>query len=415
MHLFSFSLPLSLALCAMCAHAADIPLQEPPTALTLSAALALAMQANPELSAARHEVAALAGAALQAQARPNPELAVLFEDQRKATRTSTLQLNQLIELGGKRDARIRLAGQDQQAGDAALLERRADTRAAVMVAFFDVLAAQQGLRLADTSSALAERASAITARRVAAGKASPVEETRARVAEASVRLELNLARSALAGARKRLSASWGNPAPVFDVADGRLDDLPAMPLETALQARLDQAPAIMKARSELGRRGALLDIENRRRMPDVNISVGIKRQEELGRNQAIVGLSLPLPLFDQNHGNRLDAMRRGDKAGDELAAARLRTHAELEQAQQRLASARQEVQALQDEILPGAQSAFDAASKGFEFGKFAFLDVLDARRTLLQASVQHLRALLEAHKAATEIERILGVTTESTP
>ena len=75
---------------------------------------------------------------------------------------------------------------------------------------------------------------------------------------------------------------------------------------------------------------------------------------------------------------------------------------------ERLISARQSVETLKSDILPGAQSAFDAATKGFEFGKFGFLDVLDAQRTLVQAKSQYIDALLEAHQAMSDIERILG-------
>ncbi|MDB5879537.1 MAG: hypothetical protein JWQ41_2951, partial [Variovorax sp.] len=49
-----------------------------------------------------------------------------------------------------------------------------------------------------------------------------------------------------------------------------------------------------------------------------------------------------------------------------------------------------------------------AATTGFEFGKFAYLDVLDAQRTLLLARSQYLRALAEVHRAATDLDRLLG-------
>ena len=67
-----------------------------------------------------------------------------------------------------------------------------------------------------------------------------------------------------------------------------------------------------------------------------------------------------------------------------------------------------EVNVLQSEVLPGAQAAFDAATKGFELGKFAYLDVLDAQRTLLQARAQYLRALADAHRSITDLDRLLG-------
>ncbi len=415
--MYRLILPLSVAVFAMPAAAAtlsaapltyDTGAAEAAAPLTLAAALALAMQANPELAAARHEAAALDGAALQAAARPNPQLQTLVEDSRRATRSTTVQLNQTLELGGQRAARIAVARHGQDGAAIDLAAQAAATRAAVAGAFFDVLAAQERLRLADTSGALARQASAISARRVSAGKASPVEETRARVAEAGARLDASLAGGALAGARRRLAALWGNPAPRFTEADGRLEQLPELPAEADLARRLAAAPAVLRAQSALAQRSAMASLESRRRTPDLTVSVGLKRSEELGRNQAIFGLSLPLPLFDRNQGNVLEALRRSDKARDELSAAAVRAGAELAEARQKLQDARQEAAALQGDIMPGAQSAYDAAAKGFEYGKFAFLDVLDAQRTLLQAKTHYLRALADGHKAAAEIERILG-------
>ena len=400
MYRFIYCLLLSITLPAQA--------QEAAAPLTLAAALQLAEAGNSTLSGARHELAAQGGALQQAQALPNPELQTLVEDTRRATRSTTVQLNQLIELGGKRGARADVALRGQELAQAGLAAQQADTRAQVTTAFVDVLAAQEGLRLADSAQALAARASDITARRVTAGKASPVEATRAKVAEASVRLELNLARSTLTQARQRLAALWGSTAPRFTLAEGSLDTLPPLPPDDELAARLAQSPAVRQARTHLAKQQAMLVVEQRRATPDVTVSIGMKRSEELGRNQAIIGLALPLPLFDRNAGNKLEALRRSDQAGDQLAAASVQLQASLAQASVRLATARLDVDSLQREIVPGAQSAYDAASKGFEFGKFAFLDVLDAQRTLLQAKNQTLRALTEAHHAAAEIERLLG-------
>lgn len=143
-------------------------------------------------------------------------------------------------------------------------------------------------------------------------------------------------------------------------------------------------------------------------MPDVTVSLGMNRIEAPGRNQAMVGVSVPLPVFDRNQGNLLEAQRRADKARDELAGTEARLGTELALAVERLATARQEAESLQQDILPGAQSAYAAATTGFEYGKFGFLDVLDAQRVLLQARSHYLRAVSEAHRAGADIERILG-------
>ena len=387
---------------------------EPAGPLTLQAALALALSANAEVSAARYELSAVEASIVQAGVLPNPSLGVQMQDTQRATRETTVQLSQPFELGGKRAARVQAAERGREAAGADLGAKQAEVRAAVITAFFDVLTAQERVRLAQESAELAQRATTVASKRVLAGKVSPVEETRARVAETSVRLELLQAKSDLTTAKRRLSATWGSLVPRFDRAEGQLQALPALPELAVLSSRLASAPALVRARFEVDRRQALARLERSRRTPDVTVSLGVNRNEELGRNQAIVGVSVPLPIFDTNRGNVLESLRRTDKARDELLATETRLGGELAQALERLSTSRQEADALQNEVLPGAQSAYDAATTGFEYGKFGFLDVLDAQRTLLQAKSQYLRALSEAHRAGAEIDRILGEPTAAT-
>lgn len=404
-----FLLALPLAAWAQTSPESGAPrASEPAAPLTLEAARDLALGANPDLSAAGREVEALDATITQAHVRPNPELSTLIEDTRSATRTTTLQLNQPIELGGKRGARIEAAERGRDAASLELDAKRSEVRAAVTAAFFDVLVAQERLRLAQASVELAQRATAAASRRVTAGKVSPVEETRARVAEAGVRIESTLAASELTTARKRLASTWGNPSPRFERAEGDPESLPPLPPLADLNMRLAASPNLLRARIEVERRQALAEVERSRRIPDLTVSLGAKRNNELGRDQAILGVSIPIPVFNRNQGNLLEALHRTDKARDELAAAETRLFNELAVAHERLNTARQEVTLLQRDILPGAQSAYEAATKGFELGKFSFLEVLDAQRTSFQAKAQYLRALAEAHRSAAEIERVLG-------
>lgn len=379
-----------------------------PAVMTLRAAESLALKSNADLAVAARELEATQGAVIQGAARPNPELAFLQEDTRKETRTSTLQLNQLIELGGKRSARLDAAERGRDIATVELDVRRAEIRAIVAASFFDVLSAQERVRLAQEVANLAKRATDVAAKRVASGKVPPLEETKARVAEANVRLDLSLAQSELRTARQRLGSTWGNPSPRFERVDGRLEPLPSLPSAESLNARLAESPHLKLAKIEIQRRKSLADIERAKRTPDLTVSLGAIRAEELGRNQVLLGVSIPIPVFDSNRGNQLEALRRADKARDELAAIQIRLTSEVREAYERLSAARNEVETLQRDVLPGAQSAYDVATKGFELGKFNFLDVLDAQRTLFEAKSQHLRAVAETHRASAEIDRLLA-------
>ncbi|CAN7510557.1 TolC family protein [Variovorax paradoxus] len=394
---------------------------EPAGPLDLRSALALALRFNPGLSSASREREASDAAVLQAGAWPNPVFDAQVEDLRRGNRTTTLQLSQPIELGGKRAARVTAAERARDQAASALLARRSELRASAITLFFEVLAAQQRLRLAQDSVGLAEAATRAAANRVAAGKVSPLEESRARVAEAGIRVELLQAEGALRSARQQLAALWGNPNPRFTQADGALDRLPAAAAD--VESRLSAAPVLRQARLEVERRQALSDLEQARRVPDLTVSLGAKRvpaDEGMGsgsgRNQVVVGLSVPLPIFDTNRGNVAEALSREEKARDELAAAELQLGADVAQATERLRSARATALTLQRDALPGAEAAYKAAARGFELGKFSFLEALDAQRTLFQARNQHLLAVAEAHRAAAELDRLLGIgADEETP
>ena len=59
-------------------------------------------------------------------------------------------------------------------------------------------------------------------------------------------------------------------------------------------------------------------------------------------------------------------------------------------------------------MLPAAESVFDAINAAYEQGRISYLEVLDAQRTLMSAGGQYLRAMAEQHKAAADVERLIG-------
>ena len=376
--------------------------------LSLAKAIELALEGNPEVAAAKRQWEATEGQVLQGRSRPNPELAYSLEDTRSKTRTQSWQLNLPVELGGKRAARTKAAEKSREQAQAQLAELQATVRANVAAAYFDVLTAQERLVLARDSAALAKSSTDTVSKRVAAGKVSPVEESKARVAEAGVRVELAQAASEQRNALSRLFALLGRIDAPYTVLEGKAENLPSVPSLADLQPLISSAPGVVLARIEVDRREALTALEQSKRVPDVTVSVGMQRSNETQRNVLLFGVSVPLPVFDRNQGNLLEALKLEDKARDELQAASVRLHSEVAQARERLSTITAEVQSLQQDVLPGAKSAYDAATIGFENGKFNFLEVLDAQRTYFTAKSQYLKALGEAHRAAADIDRLLG-------
>lgn len=376
--------------------------------LTLQAAIDLALRANPSLRAAGSEVAAQEGALAQAGALPNPELEVLREGEQGDNRTTTATLTIPIELGGKRAARVDAARQEQHLAAIALEAARDRIRADTAAAFHEVLAARERERMAQALVGLAGRALAAAATRVEAGTLSPVEATRARVAQGSARIDALQAARDLEAARIRLAALWAGDARALEIVAPQAAALPLAQSLDKLLAQLDGSPAMRHAHLQVDHRQALARVEQSRRMPDVNLIVGTQREGPDARNRAVLGLSVPLPLFNRNDGAVRDALRRVDKARDEADAEGARLRAELAQAHTRLTAALAECALISTEILPGAEDAQRAANRGFELGKFGLIDVLDAQRVLAQSKNQYLNAVAESHRAAADIARLLG-------
>lgn len=403
----AFCVPLlCAALIAPLAHGQSTAPDGAP--LTLDAAVQSALRHNPLLRAAEAELDASRGGLDQAQAWPNPTLGVEQEDTRRDTRSTTVQLSQPFELGGKRAARVGLARSTRELAKTERLARRAEVRAGTLQAFFDALIAQERVKVAEESLRISADGTAAAARRVAAGKVSPTEETRARVAEATARIDLRQAQVDRQGALRALALVMGVDPTGLPALDGRADTLPPLPDAEALRQRIDRSPALLRARGEIQRADAAYQLERARRLPDVTLSLGTKRAADTGRHQPLIGVSIPLPLFDANQGAQLEALRRRDAAEALAQAEAQRLRADVLHTVDQLQARADEALALQQEVLPAAQNAYEAASRGFELGKFGFLDVLDARRTWLQARVQHLGALAQAHRAAAELERRLG-------
>ncbi len=381
--------------------------------ISLEEATTLALQVNPNIAVAMRGRDVESAQALQAATRPNPTLSGQVEDLRSQNRIATIAVSQQLETAGKRDKRMAAADVSLAMADADIRIAQAEISAKTYAAFYQVLAAQQAQTLAQELLQIATTSKQTTAKRVLAGKVSPVEETKAKVAEAGLKIDLANANQQLAVAKQRLASLWAKSTEMNDQADykvvGELENLKALPALSDLMVQLADSPRLKKATLAIIQKQALSNIELSKQTPDVTLSLGAQRNEELGGiTQAVIGLSIPIPVFDKNQGNLQSAKAREYQSIDEKFALENQLKTDLADAYSRRQLQVEASNMYQQDILPGAQSAYEAARKGFEFGKFSFLEVLDAQRTLFQAKTQHLQTLALARLAEADIHSILG-------
>jgi cobalt-zinc-cadmium efflux system outer membrane protein len=397
--------------------------EEPRGMLSLRDVLRLTLLSNPELSAFAYERRAAEARTIQAGVLPNPAFSVELENvggtgaTTKGVRApeATLQLSQLIELGGKRAKRMRLAGLERELTGWDYEIKRLEVLTNAKKAFVDVLATGEHIAFSADLLRLALQVQRTVSERVHAGKVSPIEETRTRVAVSTARLQTQQARTSHEAAKKRLAASWGSTTPLFEGVSGSLSLTAPVPSMEAFAARVQMNPDIARWVSEIDARRAHVEVARSRTIPDLTVSGGVRYFNETKESAWVLGFSLPLPLFDRNQSGILEASARLTKAELERHAAEVRVSTALAEAYQSLVNAATEVTTLQNEVLPAAEEAFQATQEGYRLGKFGFLDVLDIQRTLFETRGRYLEALAIYHKAVADLERLSGAELHTVP
>lgn len=389
--------------------------EEPQGELSLRDALALTLLKNPELAAFSWEIRAREAQALQSRVRTNPELTLGVENFAGGGQLSgfegsetTVTLSQLVELGGKRQKRHKVARFDREIAEWEYESRRIGLFAETAGAFVEVLLAQKQVLLADELAGVAERILRSVSKQVEAGAASPVEENRARVALETSRIDSIRAGLDLSAARKTLSSAWGGTDPRFTRAVGDLEEITSCPPLEHLLSAASQNPRLARSRAELELSRAELQLERAIRLPDVTVGAGIRRFAEIDESALVFELGVSLPFFDRNQEAAQAAAYRLAKALEEGRFEELQIRTELSIVYDELTAAGAEARALRDRILPEAEKAFAKAQDAYRRGLLRFTDVLDTERTLFELRGRYFAALARYHKSVASAEALTG-------
>ena len=383
--------------------------------ITLQDAVALALINNPKLKAFSLDIRAAEARKLQAGLLPNPEIDVEVEEfggtgDRTGFDSSqtSIQIAQLIELSDKRSKRTHLATLEKDLAELDFKSKRLDVMSDTAMAFIDVLAAQEQLNLSKELFDLSEKAYSTVAERVRAGEDSPVEETKAKIALSNTRIEFEKAGKELVSARYQLAATWGSSNPAFEKVSGGFYDMSATPSLEELAGLISQNPDMARWPAEKEKSRAALELEKARAASDIKLGGGIQYFDDGDDSAFILGLSIPMPLFDRNQGNIQEAMYMLAKTEEQRKAVETDLRAALAEASTKLSSSFSEITIIKNDVLPLARSAFDAAGQGYREGKFEYLVVLDAQRTFFEVRGRYIKALAGYHKARTDVERLIG-------
>lgn len=387
----------------------------PSGTLALSGAIRRAVAANPRLTAAERDVGIAAGRRIQAGAYPNPELSFELDnalgsgDYRGLNAAeTTLQLSQVFELGGKRDARIAASTAEVEGARWQRLALRLEIASETAAAFLTVLSGQRRVRIYDTQIRALERLLPQLQHRVEAGASSPAETARAEVAADLVRAERERARTAVAVARRELAAAMGLDNPDFGELAGDLVRTGNPPSFPAIVRSLERNPQLVRWTAIRAQRDAELLSARLKSTPDLKLSAGWRHYRETGDNAVRLGVAVALPVWDQNLGGITEAREQRAKTDAEYAAARATLILTLAKAYETLTGALRELEPLRSSAIPKIGRATETIESGYTQGRFTLLEVLDVQNAATQVALREQEALMSFHVAVATIEALTG-------
>ena len=421
--------------------------------LTMDDAVAIALQRNRDVIAARLDIEASELDLVAARLYPNPQLQYNLgnlvlgapnpQNQGMPGQApvqsgffgqpvQSIGVSEVVDVWAKRSTHIRTANRGVEHRRLLVEDALREIVFSVRSAFADVLREQSERQLAHE---FADRYAATIRVSQARFRAGDISEAELRTIE----LEGLKYQNDVIDADMQLDVARGKLAAFLALPSGR--DIPGDRLVEpegerprfevgALTARaLERRPDLRAAGAARTLAESEIEAARRDAYPDINLGVGYTHSsfQISGDNPNTLGLSLSLslPLFDRNQANigraRLD-LRRAENEGERLRIAVQRDVAEAVRKAARATTMLSVFERPAGGDVPGpvtgtsdkggmlerSETALRVAEKSYRAGASSLLELLEAQRTYLETRAQYLRALYDFREAAVEVTHAVG-------
>ena len=374
-----------------------------PAAWTFDQVITAVLTSDPRLRIGREEIRQARAEHLTSSLLPNPTFTAeggalpfrrnqITEDRPGGPSELNLQVEFPIDwfLFAKRKAGMNSANweiQQSQAEYADLIRERI-TQAATL--FYDVLEAKALLAVAQQDVEILTQLEKIAKEGVEAGGIPAVEWRRISLDLLQSRQELLEADRTLYILKTQLRSLFGSTDhdPAFDVT-GDLNapiTIDPMPLEAAYTMAQQNRPDIRALRMQMGKSQANVRLEKRNAFPEVTPHFGYTRQYQKSQgaddyNGWGVGVSMTVPLFNRNQGNRAKTQSALAQSSHQYQAGIVDLRAEILEADRNLRTAHQLAHTFATEEVHLAREVRDIMIESFQAGGRPLIDVLDTERS----------------------------------
>lgn len=368
---------------------------------------------HPSLDVARAEWRLAEAGVRTAGGRPNPTLAATpaFNSSTPASSISpwltTVTLDVPIETAGKRSKRILEAEKTAESARWNLVSTAWQVRSNLRSALWLHTVAGKRAELLRAQASIQKQVIQLLQQRVDVGEISRPELTLVQIASHKTQLALAEAEQKAAEARVRLAESIGVSAAALEGVKleykfaGAADDLAsAEARRVALQSRSD----ILAALADYAAAEAGLRLQIAKQYPDIHLNPGYEFDQ--GDNKWSLGLTIELPILNQNQGPIAEAEARRKLSAAKFTALQAQVIGEIDRALELWRAARKQKQSA-DELQAAAQKQTLAVEAQAKAGAADNLDVANAQLELNQAALTQLETAAQVQLADGALESAL--------
>ncbi len=385
--------------------------------LRVAAAVAIALESNPSLQAARLRVDAARERAPQAGAFPDPVLSLGLMNRPldgfgtgEPMTMNTVQLTQRLPwpgtLGFAEDRMEHLALAEEF--DAAEVEHQLAAR--VKSVYFDLAYTDRALAVMRETRELLRSFQDVASAMYGAGRGLQQDVLQAQVAVARVSEDITVLEQERLASAARLNALLGRDGPVGVPAL----ELPAPIGETATVDSLmalasTDRPALQAARARADAAQAGYRAARRQLFPDIMVTVGYgQRPQYTDMLSVMVGISLPIWA-----GNRQIPMRRemlAEQAEREAGVQALsnETYARITELRAQIERARSLTRLYATSILPQARAAVESALSAYRVGSVDYMTLMNNQLTVNRYAIEMEHLAADYQRATAELEALIG-------
>lgn len=143
-------------------------------------------------------------------------------------------------------------------------------------------------------------------------------------------------------------------------------------------------------------------------VPDLSITAGIRRINEVGENAFVLGLSVPIPLFNNNSAGIEEAVIRKEQRRSEYESEKLKLMQEIAVLYYAAIDYQLIINTINNSLLADAEQAYSVTMQGYKSGAYSLLEVLDSQRTIMELEMNYYEVARDYHDTIFEIEKLIG-------